>query len=320
MQIYVRVAAAIAAALLITFAFPAAASADEKEAQKAVLVTGASTGIGRNIAETLAENGFFVYAGARKDKDLESLNAIDNVMGVRLDVTSQDDIDAAVKLVESEGRGLYGLVNNAGVAVFGGGSQMSDSDLQWVFDVNVYGVARVTRAFAPMILESKGRITTTGSISGILSSPTLAAYSMSKHAVEAYTDSLAAELAPAGVAVSVVEPGNYKSKIRRTTVSRTREQLAAAGVEIGEQMDQQMQQIADGETSLKEPDEVSAAVMHFMTSETPMRRYMVVPAEEEADVTIRKAIEELVQLNEWGPYSYERDELVAMLDEVLAEE
>ncbi|MDX1507388.1 MAG: SDR family oxidoreductase [Woeseiaceae bacterium] len=317
MQVIVRLAAALAAASLITLALSPAASADNHETRKAVLVTGASTGIGRNIAETLAENGFFVYAGARKDNDMESLNAIDNVMAVRLDVTKQDDIDAAVKLIESEGRGLYGLVNNAGVAVFGGGSQLSDSDLQWVFDVNVYGVARVTRAFAPMIIESEGRITTTGSISGILSSPTLAAYSMSKHAVEAFTDSLAAELGPAGVAVSVVEPGNYKSRIRRTTVSRTREQLEAAGVDIDEQTDERMQQIAEGETSLKEPDDVSAAVMHFMTSEKPMRRYMVVPVQEEQAITIRKAIEELVQLNAWGPYRYDRDELVAMLDEAL---
>lgn len=315
-----RLVAAVAAASLFALMIPGAAVADDHAERKAVLVTGASTGIGRNIAETLAANGFFVYAGARKDEDMASLNAIDNVMAVRLDVTKQDHIDAAVRLIESEGRGLHGLVNNAGVAVFGGASQLSDSDLHWVFDVNVHGVARVTRAFAPMIIASKGRITTTGSISGILSSPTLAAYSMSKHAVEAFTDSLAAELGPAGVGVSVIEPGNYKSRIRRTTVSRTREQLEAAGVEIGEQMDEQMQQIADRETSLKEPDDVSAAVMHFMTSDEPQRRYMVVPVQEEAEITIRKAIEELVQLNEWGPYSYERDELVKMLDEALAGE
>ena len=145
------------------------AVADDSSEQKAILVTGASTGIGRNIAETLAAEGYYVYAGARKDKDLAELNAIENVQSIRLDVTSQEDIDAAVETVRKGGKGLYGLVNNAGVAVFGGLTQTPDSDLDWVFDVNVYGVVRVTRAFAPMIVEQKGRITTTGSIAGILS-------------------------------------------------------------------------------------------------------------------------------------------------------
>ena len=89
---------------------------------------------------------------------------------MRLDVTSQEDIDAAVETVKQEGKGLYGLINNAGVAVIGPLSQTSDSDLDFVFGVNIGGVVAVTRAFAPMIIASKGRIMTTGSISGILSS------------------------------------------------------------------------------------------------------------------------------------------------------
>ena len=304
------------AALLV--AAPVAGSADEHEVQKAVLVTGASTGIGRNITERLAAEGYFVFAGARKDADLAELDAIDNVKAVRLDVTSQDDVDAAVETVRQEGKGLYGLINNAGVAVVGPLSQASDSNLRFVFDVNVAGVVRVTRAFAPMIMESKGRIMTTGSISGILSSPTLGVYSMSKHAIEAYTDSLAGEMAEHGVSVSVIEPGNYKSKIRRTTMQRTREQLEAAGVELTEEQRARFEGAAERELSLKEPDEVSDAFMHALFSDAPKRRYMVVPNEGEADRTIRKAIEELVQLNDWQAYSFDRDELVKMLDDALA--
>jgi NADPH:quinone reductase-like Zn-dependent oxidoreductase len=85
--------------------------------QKAVLVTGASTGIGRSITELLASRGVFVYAGARKQKDLDELDVIDNVKSIRLDVTVQEEIDAAVAIITKEGRGLYGLVNNAGVAI-----------------------------------------------------------------------------------------------------------------------------------------------------------------------------------------------------------
>ena len=309
-------AAALAALLIVTPL--AAASADEGGGQRAVLITGASTGIGRNITERLASEGYFVFAGARKEEDLAELDAIDNVRALRLDVTSQEDVDAAVELVKREGKGLYGLINNAGVAVIGPLSHTPDSDLQFVFGVNIGGVVRVTRAFVPMIIESKGRIMTTGSISGILSSPTLGVYSMSKHAVEAYTDSLAGEMAEYGVSVSVIEPGNYKSKIRRTTVQRTKEKMQAAGMEPTEEQRARFEGTADRELALKEPDEVSDAFMHALFSDKPKRRYMVVPNAEEAERTIRKAIEELAQLNEWQAYSFDRDQLVKLLDQALA--
>ena len=286
--------------------------------QKAVLVTGASTGIGRNMAERLAREGYFVYAGARKDKDLAELDAIENIKAVRLDVTKQDDVDAAVALIREEGRGLWGLVNNAGVASSGPVAAMEDSDLSFVLGVNVNGVVRVTRAFIPLITESKGRITTTGSIAGILSRASGSAYSMSKHAMEAFVDSLAAEMAPAGVQVSLIEPGSYKSRIRRTTVARIASNIEASGGNISDEMKAQMKQTTDRELTLKEPDAVSDAAMHALFSESPQRRYMVVPDQFEAEITIRKIIEELVQFNEGHEFSYDRDQLVEMLDEALS--
>src|SRR6185312_131500 len=95
---------------------PRPAPAPDPTATKAVLVTGASSGIGRKITERLASEGYFVYAGARSDNDLRALRAVKNVQPLRLDVTKQQDIDAAVSAVTRGGRGLYGLVNNAGIA------------------------------------------------------------------------------------------------------------------------------------------------------------------------------------------------------------
>ncbi|MDH5173289.1 MAG: SDR family NAD(P)-dependent oxidoreductase, partial [Gammaproteobacteria bacterium] len=89
--------------------------AEEISNTKAVLVTGASSGIGLQIAKTLSRNGFYVYAGARKAEDLEMLDAMENVSAVKLDVTVNEDIDAAVGFVKQQGRGLWGVVNNAGV-------------------------------------------------------------------------------------------------------------------------------------------------------------------------------------------------------------
>jgi NAD(P)-dependent dehydrogenase (short-subunit alcohol dehydrogenase family) len=125
---------------------------------KAVLVTGASSGIGRSIAETLASNGAFVYAGARKQKDIDELSQIKNIVGIRLDVTKANEIVAAVELVKKEGRGLYGLVNNAGVFFHAPLIEVADSEMQFMMNVNVFGPYRVTKAFSPLIIESKGRI------------------------------------------------------------------------------------------------------------------------------------------------------------------
>ncbi len=290
----------------------------EKIAKPAVLVTGASSGIGRNITETLAAQGYFVYAGARKKADLEALTAIDNVTGVRLDVTKQEEVDAAVQLIRSEGRGLYALVNNAGVASSGPLTKTPDSELNFVFQVNVTGVLKVTRAFAPMIIESQGRIVTTGSIAGINSTATNGIYSMSKHAMEAFADSLAAELSPQGVFVSIVEPGPYKTKIWSTTTTRLMQNMKHAGITPSEEQEAMVEKLAKRVRKMEEPDAVSEAVLHALASRNPQRRYMVVPEERYAQITISKVLEELVQLNQWGPFSYSRDELVKMLDDALA--
>jgi NAD(P)-dependent dehydrogenase (short-subunit alcohol dehydrogenase family) len=268
---------------------------------KSILVTGASTGIGRSIAERLAKAGFRVYATARKDADLDELRRIPNVEPLKMDVTSDADIAAAVAAVTKAGRGLDGLVNNAGIATVGAFVDTSPEEFDLVMKVNAYGPYKVTRAFTPLLLASKGRVTTIGSISGTLSSRDLGVYSMSKHAVEAYTDSLAAQLEPAGVLVSVVEPGNYNSEIGRNASART-------GT---------TSRMTD-RSQYKPPDEVADAVLQFFTEPAPKRRYMVVPNQREAEITIRKQIEELAQLNEGHPYTYGRDELVKMLDEALA--
>jgi len=289
------------AALLCGIAATVAAAEPTKaESPKAVLVTGASTGIGRYVTERLAKAGYFVYAGARKEADLAALNAIKNVQAIRLDVTRQEDIDAAVATITQAGRGLYGLVNNAGVAQVGPLATMPMNEIDLQIQVNLYGPVRMARAFLPLLLESKGRITTVGSISGILASRDLNAYSMSKHAMEAFTDSLAAELAPQGVIVNIVEPGNFNSEIGASATKRT-------GVET---------RFTD-RSKYKQPDEVAAAVELALFEPTPKRRYMVTPDQKEAEYTIRKQIEQLVQLNERQPYSYDRDTLVKMLDEAL---
>lgn len=301
----------------VGFAEPASA---QVQAQKAILVTGASTGIGRKITEVLADNGYFVYAGARKQKDLDALNKLQNVQSIRLDVTIQKDIDSAVKTIRESGRGLYGLVNNAGVAVVGPQIELDEEDVRWMFDVNVFGVYKVTQAFAPLIIEEMGRITTIGSIAGTISSAFGGGYSMSKHAIEAYTDALASEMERFDVQVSVIEPGNYRSEISLSARKRGGALTDAQKTSPYADFYQRRLEGSADRSQHKDPDEVADATMHALFDENPKLRYMVVPNREEAVWTIGSAIRRVAQLNEGQEHAFSRDELIEMLDKALSEQ
>jgi len=279
-----------------------AVAADAKPADDsqrlAVLVTGASAGIGRKVAERLAAEGYFVFAGARKEQDLKALDAIPNVLGVRLDVTSPADVAAAVELVRSSGRPLHGIVNNAGVAVVDPVLSTTDDAFDFQMQVNVYGVFRVTKAFAPLVVESKGRIVNISSISAFLSDSGTSAYTMSKAAVEAFTNVLAAEMAPLGVSVIAVEPGAYNTDILKPALERS--------VTKGFSADR---------STMKPPDEVANVVLQALSDAIPKRRYMIVPEQAQAELTIQGVIDVLVQLNEDQAYSYDRAALLRMVDD-----
>ncbi len=294
----------------------APAFAQATGAQKAIVVTGASSGIGRKVTERLAANGFFVYAGARAQKDLDELSAIKNVQGVRLDVTSAADIAAAVALVGKAGRGLYGVVNNAGVVVVAPMIEVEEKDLDFIFQVNMYGPYRITKAFAPMLLESKGRVVNISSLNGIVASPMIGAYSMSKHAVEAYGDALAGELGRFGVRVSLIEPGNYGTEIGRNLLARM-----DTGIVKGSRFETQMRATINSMRQFENnppPDDVADAVLDALSSENPKMRYLVVPVANQGAIAIRKLMDEIVQLNSDHKFSYSRDTLVKMLDDALA--
>src|SRR5687767_14059784 len=305
MRVFLTTMYALLVALLCARAQPS-----EQTVSKAVLVTGASSGIGRKITERLAADGYFVYATARKEEDLKSLAAIKNVQPVRLDVTVPADIAAAVELISKAGRGLYGLVNNAGIGTIGTVDKMNLEEFDLTLKVNVYGPVLMVRAFLPMIIAQNGRIVNIGSASGILAGATIPAYVMSKHAIEGLTDSLAAQLAPLGVHVSVFEPGNYQSSLDKNLIARLPEEERPAVIKaIGPAMDQ---------SQFPQADDLALAVEQALFGPNPKRRYMMIPQPSIVEKTIRKQIEQLVQLNEGHAHTYDREALIKMLDEALA--
>jgi NAD(P)-dependent dehydrogenase (short-subunit alcohol dehydrogenase family) len=300
--------------LLVTLLLPLTIQAAEP---RAVLVTGASSGIGQRTAQLLAAEGYYVYAGARKQKDLDRLDAMDNVEAVRLDVTVPAEIEAAVRQVTKAGRGLYGVVNNAGVAIMQPLIEVEEDQLDFLFNVNIYGPYRITKAFAPLLIESQGRVVNISSISGILSGALLGPYSMSKHALEAYNDALAKEMAGMGVKVAAVEPGNYDSKIGESAVKQAQDKgLSFEGSLFEKEMAVGLQRVSSRD-GMADPMDVAKAVQLALASENPKARYMVVPNQREAEITIRKLLQEMAEMNQDHPYSYDREALVKMLDETL---
>ena len=201
-----------------------------------VLITGASTGIGKACALFLSKKGFHVFAGIRKSTDGQAL--LDETTGtltpVQLDVTDASSIAAAVERIAAEtGQKLYGLVNNAGVSFGGPVECLSIEKIKNLIDVNVVGLFAMTKACLPLLRRNgQGRLINIGSISGLFALPGLSAYAASKHAVEALTDSLRLEMAPFNIAVSVVEPGNVETPIFEKSKSVSDEIKKAADQKV----------------------------------------------------------------------------------------
>jgi NAD(P)-dependent dehydrogenase (short-subunit alcohol dehydrogenase family) len=179
----------------------------------AVVVTGASTGIGRATTEHLASLGYKVFAGVRNATDFEALRAVaPNIEPVMLDIRDEGQLQALVALVdESEPGGLRALVNNAGVGVVGPTEVLDIEDWRWVLEVNVVGTVAVTQALLPSLLRGKGRVINIASAAGRVAFPLFGPYVASKFAMEGVSDVLRREVEPHGVKVICIEPGVVRS-------------------------------------------------------------------------------------------------------------
>jgi short-subunit dehydrogenase len=297
-----------------------------------ILVTGASSGIGNHLTRTLAEKGYRVFATARKQDDLLELNKINNVIPVQLDVTDPIQVAEAVQLVENTGNGLFGLVNNAGIGELGILPTWSDEELFKIFDVNVFGVHRMTNAFVEMIIASKGRIVNIGSQGGMITKKYYGPYTMTKHALEAYTVALGEELDPFGVKVAIVQPGGVISDIGENSMPGTIKHFKAAKGSFKEEsdlvmagfMEEQLEsppQSEDPESNSNRkpssPAIVTEAILDALFSENPKRRYLV-GTKWEGDRVINALIEKLLDENDNPKHNYSREQLIDLLDQHIA--
>lgn len=251
--------------------------------EKSVVITGASTGIGAACALHLDRLGFTVFAGVRNSRDGATLQrqGVSGVIPVLLDVTDESLIQKAQAFVSEKvgSNGLYGLVNNAGIAVVGPLEAVPIPDLRRQLEINVIGQIAVTQAFLPLIRQARGRIVNMGSIAGRGAMPLMGPYAASKFALEAMTDALRLELQQWGIEVSIVEPGAIATPIWEKSGKDAADLETAMPMELRGMYAGVVAAVRKvvGEAAQRaiSADAVAQAVEHALTASRPKTRYLV---------------------------------------------
>jgi NAD(P)-dependent dehydrogenase (short-subunit alcohol dehydrogenase family) len=250
-----------------------------------VVISGASTGIGRATARHLSGLGFDVLAGVRREGD-----APDGTTPMLLDVTDAAAVDAvAARIADGP---LAGLVNNAGIAIGGPVEHVATDEWRRQFEVNLFGHVAMTRALIPALRAGRGRIVNIGSIGGRQSLPFLAPYGASKHAMHGFSDSLRVELRGQGIHVALIEPGAIATEIWRKGDESFDEIGADLAPDVLERYRKGLEGTRKGANraarGATRPEKVAGVVAHALTARRPRARYVVGP-----DAHVQAAIERL---------------------------
>nr|WP_277351797.1 oxidoreductase [Antrihabitans stalactiti] len=241
---------------------------------KTVLVTGASSGMGKATAEKLLSQGYIVYVAARrldKMRDLEELGAV----AIAMDITKDADVVAAVDRIAAENGGIDVLINNAGFATYGAMEDTALADARYQFEVNLFGLARLTQLVLPyMRQQGAGTIVNISSMGGKIYTPMGAWYHATKHAVEGWSDCLRLELKPFGIDVIVIEPGIMQTEFGDVLVGPLLERSGeGAYADLATK-------VAEATTAMKDANGGSPAsliadvIAHSIAAKRPKTRYV----------------------------------------------
>lgn len=248
---------------------------------KAVLVTGASSGIGRATSLRLDRKGYRVFAGVRRDEDRVALmsDGSHRLVPLFLDVTRVDMVkDATSQLEEALGDdGLYALVNNAGVVVAAPLEFVPLDEVREQFEVHVTGPLALVQALLPLLRRAEGRIVNVGSNSGTVSTPFTGPYNASKAALRAMTDALRIELSPWGIGVSIIEPGTVHTPMWREAlggIQRLEQRLPPHATALYGPVFTKMQAFIQGVRGVP-PDTVAAVIEAALRARRPRPYYPV---------------------------------------------
>ncbi len=251
-------------------------------ADRTVFVTGCSTGIGRATALLLAEKGFRVFAGLRCAEQAAELaqTANGNLTTQLIDVTNEADIARAVTEIQGASpEGLYALVNNAGVGLAAATELTTAEELRNLFEINAIAPLRLIQHFLPMLRQTKGRIVNVSSMNGTQALPMVGAYSASKFALEALTDTLRVELRPWRISLSLIRPGQVRTPIFTKARQQIDERRAKIPAEVRNTYDRFYTRAAGfnerGAKSRTLPEDVARVVLRALNSRWPKTHYHV---------------------------------------------
>jgi short-subunit dehydrogenase len=242
--------------------------------QKIALVTGASSGMGKVIAQQLIKNGLKVIVAARSTEKMADLKA-HGAHVLALDISKEESITASVAEIEAKFGGVDVLVNNAGFGLYGAVEDVSLADARYQFDVNLFGLARLTQLLLPaMRARGTGKIINITSMGGKIYTPLGAWYHATKHALEGWSDCLRIELADKGIQVVIIEPGIIRTNFGNVLSSNLRKHVGRSAYS------ELVKKVADStdrytEKNLGSPPEVIAsAVLKAIKSRRPKTRYV----------------------------------------------
>jgi len=245
--------------------------------ERTVLITGAAGGLGASTARHLARHGWRVFAADFDEKGLEELARESGLVPIRLDVTDTASVEAARESVRKQTGGLDAVVNFAGILAVGSVAEISDETLWRVLDVNVMGTFRVNRALLPLVLARKGRIVNISSETGWQSGmPFNGPYAMSKHAIEAYSDSLRRELMFLGVEVIKIQPGPFKTNMV-ASIEQNFARAAEASTHFPQVIRKLMHLALGEQDKAHDPALIARVVEHALTAPRPRAAYSVKP-------------------------------------------
>jgi NADP-dependent 3-hydroxy acid dehydrogenase YdfG len=240
--------------------------------KRIALITGCSTGIGRDLAERMTAAGYTVVATARR---VETLQSLPTALKLSMDVTNEESVRRAIsEVMKSLGR-IDVLVNNAGFAATGMVEELPEAALRSMFEVNLFGATRVLRAVAPIMrAQGSGTIINISSIAGKFSLPTNGGYSATKFALEAISDAARPELKPFGIRVILVEPGSVRSRFDETVRAGSQARLNDPDSPYAE-LYRQSEAMSDGmrKTQAK-PEAVSRVILEALRARNPKPRYL----------------------------------------------
>ena len=190
-------------------------------------ITGCSTGFGRELATQALERGYRVVVTARKPDEVEALAAKSEALVLKLDVTDQSQVDAAIKAAEKQFGGIDVLANNAGIGYFAAVEESEEKEVRRMFEINVFGMGRMIQAALPgMRQRRKGFIVNISSVAGLRSFPSLGFYNATKFAVEGLSEALWQEVEPLGIKVMLVEPSGFRTDWAGRSANESKKQIA----------------------------------------------------------------------------------------------